>query len=236
VNSQVEIAVSDTGVGIPRAFLPHIFERFRQADAGTTRERGGLGLGLSITRHLVEMHGGSIDVFSDGEGTGSTFRVSLPLMIVRHERRGSEREHPRQDRPDTTLTIPDLRDVRVLAVDDDPDALLMVRDILESAGAIVSMAGSAGQALEMLGLEAHDVLLSDLGMPQRDGFSLISEVRQSAIPSIRAIPAAALTAYARSEDRARALRSGFQIHLAKPIDPSELMAAIAALTRRTPVQ
>lgn len=233
VNSHVEVTVSDTGIGISRAFLPHIFERFRQADAGTTRERGGLGLGLSITRHLVEMHGGTIEAFSEGEGKGSSFRVSLPLMVARHGSQTSDRSHPRHERPQPALTVPDLSGIRVMAVDDDHDALLMIRDILQAAGAEVSTALSAAQALDTLEAHPHDVLLSDLGMPQMDGFGFIGEVRRSEYSSVRSIPAAALTAYARSEDRARALRSGFQLHLSKPIDPAELMAAIAALTKRT---
>jgi PAS domain S-box-containing protein len=234
VNSHVEIVVSDTGIGIRPDFLPHIFERFRQADAGTNRERGGLGLGLGIARQLVELHGGSIEASSAGEGQGSTFRIKLPLMIVHPQLLSGERVHPltsQQDR--ATDPIPNLRGIRVLAVDDDRDALDMVREILEATGAYVAVADSANAALEILEVIKPDVLVLDLGMPRMDGFELLAKIRRSQDATVRDIPAAALTAYARSEDRTKTLRSGFQIHLAKPIDPAELMAATAALARRT---
>jgi PAS domain S-box-containing protein len=234
VNSHVEIIVSDTGIGIAPDFLPHIFERFRQADSGTTRERGGLGLGLAIARHLVEMHGGTIRASSSGPGTGSTFRVALPLMIVHAETLENERIHPRADRS-ATVSVPDLHGVKILAVDDDRDALRLVSEILQATGADVLTADSAEQALATLNANAVDVLVADLGMPHVDGFELIARVRKSTKDSVRRIPATALTAYARSEDRARALRSGFQLHLAKPIDPGELMAAIASLAKRSEV-
>lgn len=234
VNSHVEVVVSDTGIGISEDFLPHIFERFRQADAGTTRERGGLGLGLAIARHLVELHGGTIHAASAGPGTGTTFRVLLPLMIVHPEAHSEERVHPRADRS-AKVSVPDLRGVTVLAVDDDRDALRLVREIVEATGANVLTADSAEHALEILDSNTADVLVADLGMPQVDGFELIARIRRSVKDAIRRIPATALTAYARSEDRARALRCGFQMHLAKPIDPGELMAAIASLARRSEV-
>jgi PAS domain S-box-containing protein len=235
VNSHVEIIVSDTGVGISPEFLPHIFERFRQADSGTTRERGGLGLGLSIARQLVEMHGGTIVASSAGAGHGSTFRVSLPLMIVDPAPPREPRVHPRAERTSgRVLGLPNLTGVRVLAVDDDRDALGMLRDILQTAGAVVDIADSATAALDAFDGELPDVIVADLGMPRMDGFEFIGRVRQHANEKVRKIPAAALTAYARSEDRAKALRNGFQIHLSKPIDPTELMAAIAALARRAP--
>jgi len=228
VDSHVEIRVSDTGIGISRAFLPHVFERFRQGDSGTTREHGGLGLGLSITRQLVELHGGRIRASSEGEGCGSTFSVELPRMILNADMLGS-REHPRTPSARPTLVLPDLRGIRVLVVDDDPDALGMVREILEAAGASVTMASSAANALASLATAVPDALVADLGMPRMDGFALLERVRSNDDPNVRKLPAAALTAYARSEDRARALRSGFQLHLSKPIDPAELMAAITAL-------
>jgi PAS domain S-box-containing protein len=231
--SHTDIVVSDTGVGISPEFLPHIFERFRQADSGTTRERGGLGLGLAIARHLAEMHGGTIHAASGGEGTGSTFRVSLPQTLGRPSVSIQEPVHTPTMRA-ASIVVPDLRGIRVLAVDDDPDALRLVREILEAAHADVLIAASALQALAILEDNGADVLVADLGMPQIDGFELIARVRQSPRHDINRIPAAALTAYARSEDRIKALRSGFHLHLAKPIDPGELMAAVASLAKPKP--
>jgi PAS domain S-box-containing protein len=232
VDSHVEVVVADTGIGIPKEFLPFIFDRFRQADAGMTRAHGGLGLGLGIARQLVEMHGGTIHAASAGAGQGATFRVVLPLMIAHRERHADKRPHPQAPSAPAPIQIPDLREVRILAVDDDLDALAMVREILETTGAQVSVAHSAGEALDALQIVKPHVLVADLGMPQMDGFELISRVRRNTDRAVRDVPAAALTAYARSEDRAKALRSGFQLHLSKPIDPAELMAAIAALARR----
>jgi PAS domain S-box-containing protein len=231
--SQIEISVRDTGIGIPRTFLPHVFERFRQAEMGMTRAQGGLGLGLAITRHLVEMHGGTIAADSAGEGSGATFWVRLPVTIAPPVHMVLESPPP-QDAPVPRLpvTVTDLKGIRVLAVDDDPDALLMLKEILETAHADVTIASSAKDAFAMLENAETDVLVADLGMPQISGFDLIANVRGSENPDIQRVPAAALTAYARSEDRARALRAGFQIHLSKPIDPTELTAAVAELSGR----
>jgi signal transduction histidine kinase/CheY-like chemotaxis protein len=236
VNAHIEFTVSDTGMGISPAFLPHIFERFRQASAGTTRERGGLGLGLAIARQLVEMHGGTITAKSAGEGKGSTFCIKFPVMIVKPEAPIGDLPHQQASDQDRRISVPDLQGVRVLAVDDDQDALNMVQEILEAGGADVAVALSARQALDMLRTLRPDVLVSDLGMPSMDGFELIAEVRKSREPAVREVPAAALTAFARSEDSAKALRNGYQLHLSKPIDPEELMAAIAVLTKRTDVK
>jgi PAS domain S-box-containing protein len=233
VNSHIELVVSDSGIGIEPTFLPYLFERFRQADAGTTRERGGLGLGLAITRHLVEMHGGTIRAASGGRDTGATFTVSLPLMIVHPPATADVRVHPQAASALLATHVPDLHGITVLALDDDRDALNMVGEILEAAGARVTTVDSAAEALNALKTLRPDVIIADIGLPHMDGFEFVSQLRQSADSALRDVPAAALTAYARSEDRARALRSGFQIHLAKPIDPSELMAAVAALARRT---
>ena len=232
VNSHVEVAVSDTGIGISPEFLPHVFERFRQADAGIGRERGGLGLGLSIARQLTEMHGGSIEVASGGLGLGSTFRVQLPLMIVHPLREEMERVHPRSGPTSAAFGGSDLKGVHVLVVDDEPDALALVAELLEAAGARVTTARSAAAALEQLRSEVPHVLVSDLGMPQVDGFQFLEQVRRHPDESVRHVPAAALTAYARSDDRVKALRAGFNIHLAKPIDPAELVTTIAALAKR----
>jgi CheY-like chemotaxis protein len=229
----VELAVADTGIGISREFLPHVFERFRQSDASVARERGGLGLGLSIARHLAELHGGTIDAASGGAGQGSTFTLKLPLMVMHAAPpgdappvKGDTIVHPRG------TPLADLRGVHVLAVDDDADALTMVAELLETAGARVTTAASAERALRALDAEPPHVLVTDVGMPHVDGFQLIARVRGHQNAIVRKLPAAALTAYARSDDRVKALRAGFQIHLAKPIDPAELVTAVASLARR----
>jgi PAS domain S-box-containing protein len=233
VNSHVEIVVSDTGIGIPEEFLPHVFDRFRQADAGINRVRGGLGLGLAIARHLVEIQGGRIFAASEGPGMGATFRIELPLRSAQAGEPLEERAHPQTPHAAPGIDVPQLFGVRVLAVDDDRDALALVREILEATGATVATAESGQEALDALERMTPDVLLADLGMPVMSGFDLIGRVRRSERSDTREIPAIALTAFARSEDRTRALRSGFQLHLAKPVDPGELMAATAALVKRT---
>ena len=232
VNSHVEVNVSDTGVGISMEFLPHVFERFRQEDAGITRERGGLGLGLSIARQLTEMHGGTIDASSGGPGTGATFRVRLPLMIVHPARDAAPRIDARGQAHSPDFLAGDLRGVHVLAVDDERDALALVSEVLQASGARVTTVSSAEDALNTLDAEVPDVIVADLGMPLVDGYQFIARVRRHLNPRVRGVPAAALTAYARSDDRMRALRAGFQIHLAKPIDPAELVTTIAALADR----
>jgi PAS domain S-box-containing protein len=232
VNSHIEITVSDTGAGISPEFLPHVFDRFRQADGGMDRASGGLGLGLAITRHLVELQGGRIFASSEGIGNGSTFRIELPCRIADAAAAVETREHPRSPTDEHHIAVPQLNGTRILAVDDDRDALALIQEILEATGATVTTADTGGDALAALERTIPDVLLADLGMSPMTGFELIERVRQSDNPRIRAVPAAALTAYARSEDRTKALLSGFQLHLAKPVDPGELMAAMAALARR----
>jgi PAS domain S-box-containing protein len=232
VNSHVELTVSDSGIGIAPEFLPHVFERFRQAEGGTTRERGGLGLGLSIARQLTEMHGGTIEVSSRGLGQGASFCVKLPLMSVQPTRDEGARVHPRSGSTPTKVEAGPLNGVHVLAVDDEPDALALIGVVLEAAGARVTSAPSAEEALTKLLPDVPDVIVTDLGMPRTDGFAFIEQLRQHENAKVREIPAAALTAYARSEDRVKALRAGFQIHLAKPIDPSELVTTIASLAKR----
>jgi PAS domain S-box-containing protein len=229
--SHVEIAVSDTGIGIKPEFMPHVFERFRQGDGATTRERGGLGLGLAIVRHLVELHGGTVDAVSDGEGRGTTVVVRLPFTVVHgaplaEERRVRALEPPKPSRPLTNL-----HGVRVLAVDDDADALKLLRETLEAAGSDVAIASSGATALDTIAEFRPHVLIADIGMPGMDGIELIRRIRQSPDRATREVPAAALTAYARSEDRVASLQNGFQMHLAKPVDPAELVAVAAALAR-----
>jgi PAS domain S-box-containing protein len=232
VNSHIEVSVSDTGIGIGPDFLPFVFERFRQADSSTTRKAGGLGLGLAIVRHIVEMHGGTVEASSEGEGKGATFRVRLPLMIVHPDTTKAPREHPRTERRDALSGLADLTGVRVLAVDDEEDALTLLRVVLETAGAEVATVGSPVDAIQRIAEFKPHVLVIDLGMPEIDGFELITRIRKSNDRTVRDLPAAALTAFARSEDRTRALRSGFEMHLAKPVDPGELVASVATLARR----
>jgi PAS domain S-box-containing protein len=235
VDSHVELVVSDTGAGIRADFLPFVFERFRQGDAGTTRKTGGLGLGLAIVRHLVEMHGGTVHAASPGEGKGATFAVRLPLA-ARQQEAPPRREHPRTGAGDQLRAVGELRGVRVFAIDDEDDALTLLRVVLEAAGADVITSNSASAALDRMAATKPHVLIVDLGMPGMDGFQFIASVRGSADPDVRRVPAAALTAFARSEDRTKALRSGFEMHLAKPIDPSELVAAVATLVRRAKIR
>jgi CheY-like chemotaxis protein len=232
VNSHVELVVSDTGAGIPPDFLPYVFERFRQAEGGTTRKTGGLGLGLAIVRHIVEMHGGTVDASSAGEGQGATFRVRLPLMIVHPDAVQTRREHPRTERRAALTGLGDLQGIHVFAIDDEEDALQLLRVVLETAGAEVTTHNAPLTALERIAEVKPQVLVVDLGMPEMDGFELITRLRTAPDLTIRNIPAAALTAFARSEDRTKALRSGFEMHLAKPVDPGELVASIATLARR----
>ena len=231
VNSHVEIVVSDSGIGISKDFLPLVFDRFRQADSGSTRKTGGLGLGLSIVRHLVEMHGGIVHADSAGPDQGATFTVRLPVMAVQPSP-SVKREHPLSESNHPLQQLADLGGVRVLAVDDDADALDLLKDVLQAAGADVATASSAASALETIRAFRPQVLVADIGMPEVDGFELIRRIRASEDPLVREVPAAALTAFARSEDRTKALQSGFEMHLAKPVDPGELVASVATLVRR----
>jgi PAS domain S-box-containing protein len=227
------LEVRDSGIGINPEFLPHVFERFRQADAGTTRKTGGLGLGLSIVRHIIEAHGGSVDVSSAGEGHGATFRVGLPAALPHGPVVTDLPSEARPGRLAALARVANLQGVRVLVIEDDPDALALVQLVLESAGAHVTAMSSAKRALEGIERIRPDAMVVDLAMPEMDGYELIARVRRSAQREICDIPAAALTAFARSEDRTRALESGFEMHLAKPIDPEELVASVATLVRRS---
>ncbi len=230
--SDVQIKVSDTGQGITPEFLPHVFERFRQEDGSTTRTHGGLGLGLAVVRHLVEQHGGTVAAESRGERQGATFTVSLPVMAV------SEAARPPAGEAGGAAVQPPpegerlLGGVRVLVVDDHPDARELLSLVLAQAGAEVLTAGSAGEALEAFARARPDVLLSDIGMPEEDGLTLLARVRLLTKAEGGATPAVALTAYATEEDRRRALDAGFAEHLPKPVEPAELVAVIAGLAGR----
>jgi PAS domain S-box-containing protein len=232
VNSHIELSVSDTGIGIPASFLPHVFERFSQKDASTTRKYGGLGLGLAIAKQLVELHGGSLQAESLGEGKGATFVVTLPLTIVEFKERTSGGTHPAQGSSNDESAFPQLSGVRALVVDDEPDALEVIRRVLEEQGAIVTLAASAEDAFNILEASQQDVIVSDIGMPGVDGFQFMRRVREREAKGER-IPALALTAFARPEDRKRAILSGYQTHLAKPFDMAELVIVIAGLVGKT---
>jgi len=234
INSHIEIAVSDTGAGIKPEFLPHVFERFRQADQQTTRQHGGLGLGLAIVRHLVELHGGTVQAESPGEGQGATFVVNLPIVPVYQKDNLVERVHPAARDTLPSYECPErLEGLKVLVVDDEVDTRELFRVGISQCGAEVVTAGSAQEALEAIEAERPDLLVSDIGMPGEDGYELIRKVR--ALPAGRGgkIPAIALTAYARTEDRLRALRAGYQMHVSKPVELSELVAVMASLIGRS---
>jgi PAS domain S-box-containing protein len=222
--SQVEISVWDSGVGIAPDFLSVVFERFRQVETGPSRHTGGLGLGLAIVRQLAEMHGGQVRAESDGEGKGSTFTLTLPIRALRTNVTAAKRAEPAPDA---------LERIRVLVVEDDPDNREVLRRLLERHHAVVGAAGSAGEALEMLPRVQPHVLVSDIGLPGVDGYELIRRVRLLGGAVGETIPAIALTARASAEDRSRALRVGFQAHLAKPVAPGELVAAVASLAAPT---
>jgi len=223
-----EITVTDTGQGIASSFIPHIFERFSQADASTARKHGGLGIGLSIVKQLTELHGGKISVQSEGEGRGATFRVTLP-----NEANGSKPSANKQKEAVRLSTnnaaAARLLGVNVLVVDDDPDARLVIARLLGDCGATVITASSAAEGMELLAGAKPDLLISDIGMPERDGHDFIRDVRDRNTASYNRIPAMALTAFARPEDRTRALFAGFQVHVAKPIDARQLILAAASL-------
>jgi signal transduction histidine kinase/ActR/RegA family two-component response regulator len=233
VEAEVEISVSDNGQGIQPEFLPHVFERFRQADSSTVRRHGGLGLGLAIVSHLVEMHGGTIDVASEGEGRGATFTVHLPASRAPRTREEAlETPIPRVAASGKLESS--LAGLRILAVDDEDEARKLLTQILSSYGATVISAGSAAEALEKLRREQPHLLISDIGMPEEDGYALISRVRALATEQGGDIPAIALTAYAQSSDREKALGAGFQHHLAKPVVPAELIRVAATLVEKRP--
>lgn len=234
VNSHLEINIRDSGIGIKPDFLPHVFDRFRQADGTTARTHGGLGLGLAIVKHLVELHGGTVSARSTGEGEGAIFTIALPLQVVHGGSTNEVRVHPAAPAPEriACATI-FLTGLRVLAVDDEPDARELVRRVLEERGADVRTAESADEAVAVFQDWKPDVIVSDLGMPGKDGYELMRKIRSLADEEGGKVAAAALTAYARSEDRTRAMLAGYQTHVTKPVDPAELIAVVATLGGRT---
>jgi signal transduction histidine kinase/CheY-like chemotaxis protein len=230
LDGRVVIRVTDDGQGIAPSLLPHLFERFWQADASTTRRHGGLGLGLAIVSHIVRAHRGTVTASSQGEGKGTSIAVDLPApvvpaLIAAHEavpnaptsaRRGPIR----------------LDDLRVLVVDDDDDARALLEEVFAEAGAVVACASSAHEALEQLAGRRPDIVISDIGMPQINGYSLMQAIRRLPRDGGATTPAIALTAYSRPEDAERAIAAGYQLHAAKPIDPTTLLSSVAALTGR----
>jgi signal transduction histidine kinase len=231
VGPQARIQVSDTGMGIRPDFLPYIFEHFRQADSTSTRENRGLGLGLAIARHLVELHGGAIEAESPGEGQGASFTITLPLM---EGTAAALLPEPMDQAASSTAALqPDgLAGVRVLVVDDAEDAREALSMLLGQFGARVTAVGSVDEALAVLDRDQPHVLLSDIAMPEEDGYTLIRKVRARDAARGGRVPAAALTAYATPEDRTKALRAGYQDHLPKPVDPAVLVEIVASLARR----
>jgi PAS domain S-box-containing protein len=228
VNSHVEVVVEDSGMGIKPEFLAFVFDRFRQADATTTRRHGGLGLGLSIVKHLVELHGGSVRVKSAGENQGATFIVALPISATLTDDTGVHERHSFSDVDVSSIALPNLKGVRAVVVDDQEDARILICRLIEENGGRCMLASSAAEAFRIVNDEDVNILLSDIGMPDEDGYQLIRKIRALHSPA-RNIPAIALTAYARADDRQRALLAGFQMHVAKPVEPRELIAGIASL-------
>ncbi len=227
-NSQLQIIVRDTGKGISPEFLPHVFERFRQDDTGTTRRYGGLGLGLAIVRHLVELHGGTVSCESAGAGEGAVFTVTLPLAPIQIAR--PDLVHPLAGEKRRVRAKARLDGLRVLLVDDERDTLETLAFVLTDAGADVQTCNSAKAALEILKSWNPAVLVSDIGMPEEDGYELIRKVRSLPAEQGGRIPALALTAYARVEDRMRVLSAGFQMHVPKPIQPDELITVVSSIS------
>jgi PAS domain S-box-containing protein len=234
-NSHIEIAVSDTGEGIAPDQLPRLFERFRQADSGPTRRHTGLGIGLALVRHLVELHGGTVTAESAGLGRGATFTVKLPMSVVQHPptpppQHGDAEQSVRS--PEDVKPV-SLRNLRVLVVDDDSEGRELAGLVLVNAGAEARTVSSAAEAMAMLEEWLPDVMITDLEMPEEDGFSLLRRARRATMLHGQRLPALALTAYGRPEDRVRILAAGFNMHLAKPADPTELVLAVGSLSGRT---
>jgi CheY-like chemotaxis protein/two-component sensor histidine kinase len=222
--TEARITVTDTGQGISPEFLPHVFERFRQAESSSGRIHGGLGLGLAIVRHLVELHGGTVRAASAGIGRGSTFSVTLPWRAL---------EPAAPSPPARTAESPTLEGIRVLVVDDDADARDLLGMVLTQARADVVTAASSREALLLLEQAPPDVIVSDIGLPEENGYELMRRVRALAAKGGGEIPAIALTGHARSEDQDRALAAGYQVHVAKPVEPAALISAIASVVGRS---
>ena len=231
VNSHIEIRISDNGRGIKPDFLPFIFERFSQAETGTTRLQGGLGMGLAISKAIVELHGGNITAFSEGEGKGSTFTVNIPVMPVNKQPASIERVHPSRGWTEISLECPpEISGLKVLVVDDDADTCEMIRFVLEQCGGVVTTVADAESAIEAFQATRPTIMISDIGLPEVDGYELLRRIRDEERQTGRKTPAVALTAFARIEDRVKALAAGYQMHVAKPVEPGELLTIVASLS------
>jgi CheY-like chemotaxis protein len=218
VGTKFEITVTDTGEGIDPAFLPFVFDPFAQADSSATRRHAGLGLGLSIVRHIVQMHGGTVMAHSEGKGRGTTMAVRLPIPAISGAPRSKKKHH-----------VASLQGVKVIVVEDEPDTRHMLTVVLEQHGASVISASSAEEALKALSAQKPDILISDLGMPDMDGFDLIRKVRTELTPELRNVPALALSAYATTEDKQKAVQAGYQAHVSKPAALDDLLTAVSNL-------
>jgi CheY-like chemotaxis protein len=234
VASHVEVVVSDSGVGIDFEFLPHVFEPFRQGTGGSMRRHGGLGLGLSIVRHIVELHGGEIIAFSEGPQRGSTFTIKLPLLATGQESIAPPVRHPIAGATLGSGKLGRLDGIRVLIVEDEPSTSEALFELFSSCGAEARIADSAAEALAAFDARPPDVLVSDIAMPGQDGYSLIRAIRKRGREEGGNVPAVALTAYAKIDDRVSILGAGFQMYLSKPADPTELIAVVNSLARRVP--
>jgi PAS domain S-box-containing protein len=234
VDSHLQIVVADSGQGIPQEFLPHVFDRFRQIDQSSTRQHGGLGLGLALVRHLVELHGGSVAATSPGPGQGSTFTIVLPVVPIYHVNANGVQVHPTAR---TLLPSADycasLEGLMILIVDDEHDTRELLRTSLSECGAEVTVAGSVAEAFAAFEASIPDILISDIGMPDVDGYELIRRLRELPLEGGGKVPAIALTAYARVEDRLKALRAGFQMHVPKPVELAELVTVVASVAGRS---
>jgi CheY-like chemotaxis protein len=225
IQTHAIITVADDGAGIPAEFLPHVFDRFHQADRSTTRKFGGLGLGLAIVKHLVELHGGTVHAASEGAGRGASFTVAIPAIPVGPGGDIAQLTPSRQDAWEEVS----FDGLRILVVEDEPDTRDFLKRLLEGRGAEVLVAASVEEALRLFRSASPDLLISDIGLPELDGYDLMRMVRAEPSGGAHTMPAIAVTAYARPEDRMRALRSGYQTHISKPVEPAELLAAVASL-------
>jgi CheY-like chemotaxis protein len=230
--SHARFVVADTGTGIEPAFLPCVFERFSLGDPSTTRQQGGLGLGLALTRKLVELHGGTITADSPGPNQGSTFTVTAPILAVHNRPLHLRHVEPLSESASGFHFQPMLAGLHLLVVEDEPDARELIAVVLRQCGAEVVAVGSVSEALEALDRQVPDVLVSDIGLPGENGYDLIRKIRERENAHGRHIPAAALTCYARDEDRRRSLSAGFQLHVVKPVEPEELTRTVAKLAGR----